>query len=298
VLLLVGTLFFTLRLDGISQLRHTPRLVLLTVGVNFLIIPLLGLTLTALLPSDALRLGVLIYCLAPCTDWFLGFTRLAGGDTVTGAALIPIQMMLQLALYPVWIAGFAGEHASVTAAAVGSTLLTWFVFPAGVGLGLRLLLRFTLPTRWRERTVTLVDRKVPLLIAAVIVGVFAGNVRTILADLAAFGWVLLAVFLFFMVTLALGEGIARVFRLNYSERALLTMATSARNAPLMLAVTTVALPNQPMVYAAIILGMLIEFPHLAAITHLLRFRRVSRILQATGPMPHSSPTVRRAVFRV
>ena len=29
--------------------------------------------------------GLMIYFLAPCTDWFLGFTRLARGDTTLGA---------------------------------------------------------------------------------------------------------------------------------------------------------------------------------------------------------------------
>ncbi|WP_424438167.1 hypothetical protein [Microbacterium sp.] len=118
----------------------------------------------------------------------------------------------------------------------------------------------------------MVDRVVPGIIAAVIVAIFAGNVGAILADPAAFGWVLVVVFLFFVVTYALGEGVSRLFRLRHPEHALLTMTTSARNAPLMLAVTAVALPDQPIVHAAIILGMLIEFPHLTVITHLLRRR--------------------------
>lgn len=207
ILLLVGALFFTLRLDGLPSLRRAPRTVLLAVGVNFLLIPLIAFPLTLLLPDEALRLGVLIYCLAPCTDWFLGFTRLAGGDTTTGAALIPVQMVIQLCLYPLWIA------------------------------------------------------------------LFAGNIGTILADIGGFGWVLLGVFLFFLASYALGEGISRIFRLRYPEHALLTMTTSARNAPLMLALTVVALPEQPVVHAAIVLGMLIEFPHLTVITRLLRRRR-------------------------
>ena len=56
ILLLVGTLFFTLRLDGLPALRRAPRTVLLAVGMNFLAIPLLALALTTLLPNDALRL--------------------------------------------------------------------------------------------------------------------------------------------------------------------------------------------------------------------------------------------------
>lgn len=116
----------------------------------------------------------------------------------------------------------------------------------------------------------------PFIIAVVIVAIFAGNVQTILADPAPFAWVLLAVFVFF----ALGEGLVRVFRLDHASHALVTMTTSARNAPLMLAVTTIALPDQPLVHAAIILGMLIEFPHLTALTHLLRRREPRHVLAA------------------
>lgn len=285
ILLLVGLLVFTLRLDSLAALKRAPRTVLLALALNFALVPAIAFALTSLLlPEDALRLGVLIYCLFPCTDWFLGFTRMAGGDTTTGAALIPIQMALQLLLYPVWLALLAGQQVAPALDAIVPTLGTWFALPAGIALGLRLGLRLALSPAGRERIVQIADRAVPLVIAAVILGLFAGNVGTILADPAAFGWVLLVVFLFFAVVYALGEGVARVFRLDHPAHALLTMTTSARNAPLMLAVTTVALPDQPVVYAAIILGMLIEFPHLTVLTHLLRRRA-----------PEPEPTARLAV---
>jgi ACR3 family arsenite efflux pump ArsB len=292
ILLLVGILFFTLRLDGLSALRRAPRIVLLAVGMNFLAIPLIAFALTALLPDDALRLGVLIYCLAPCTDWFLGFTRMAGGDTTTGAALVPVQMTLQLLLYPVWLALFAGERVAGVLASAGPTLLTWFVIPAAVGLGLRMLLHLIRSNAMRAGTVATVDRAVPVVIAALIVAIFAGNVDAILADPSAFAWVLVVVFLFFAVTFAAGEGASRLFRLNHPEHTLLTMTTSARNAPLMLAITTVALPNQPVVHAAIILGMLIEFPHLTVITALLQRRagnRQDRMSPASVTMNNAHP---------
>ena len=38
ILLLVGALFFTLRLDGLPALRRAPRTVLLAIGMNFLAI--------------------------------------------------------------------------------------------------------------------------------------------------------------------------------------------------------------------------------------------------------------------
>ena len=39
------------------------------------------------------------------------------------------------------------------------------------------------------------------------------------------------------------------------------MTTTAGNAPLILAVTMAVIPQQPIIYAAIVIGMLIELPH-------------------------------------
>lgn len=272
VLLLVALLFFDLRLDGLRSLRRAPRTVLPALGMNFLLIPFLAAGLTLLLPDQAIRLGVLVYCLAPCTDWFLGFTRLARGDTATGAALLPLQLALQLALYPVWVAVFTGRGVDTTLGELGPTLLSWFVLPAATGLAARLLVRFLAPARWRDRLADGAGRLLPAVIAALIVCLFAANIGTILAHPAPFARVLLVVFLFFAATFLAGEVLGRLLRLRHPEQALLTMTTSARNAPLMLAITSVALPGRPLVAAAIVLGMLIEFPHLTALTHLLRLR--------------------------
>jgi ACR3 family arsenite efflux pump ArsB len=262
ILVLVGAVFFTLRFDGLSSLRHTPRTILVALATNVVLIPFVAVPVSLLLPDEALRLGVLIYCLAPCTDWFLGFTRLAGGDTTSGAALIPLQMLIQLLMYPVWMMLFAGESVDWAPGMAGATLLQWFLVPAGAGLAARLLI----PRRWRGRILTAVDTGVPFVIAAVIAAVFAGNVTTLLADPGSFLWVLLAVFVFFVATFALGEGIARLFVLDHPAHALVVMTTSARNAPLMLALTAIA--------------MLVEFPHLTILTHLLRGRAARHVLAA------------------
>lgn len=276
ILLLVGALFFTVRFEGLSALRRAPRLVLIAIAINFVLIPVIALGLTALIPDDALRLGVLIYCLAPCTDWFLGFTRLAGGDTTIGAALIPLQMVMQLMLYPLWLTLFAREHVGELITTAGPTLLTWFVIPAAAGIGLRLMLNFAPSPALRAGIVGAVDAAIPGIIAALIATIFAGNVGAILSAPGQFGIVLVVVFVFFVVIYTLGEGASRLLRLAHPEHVLLTMTTSARNAPIMLAVTSLALPYEPVVHAAIVLGMLIEFPHLAVVTHLLRRRSIVR----------------------
>lgn len=59
------------------------------------------------------------------------------------------------------------------------------------------------------------------------------------------------------------------------------MSLAARNAPLMLAVTMAALPGPPLVYAGLIIGMLVEFPHLTVPQRVLLGRR--HRMQASGP---------------
>lgn len=160
-----------------------------------------------------------------------------------------------------------------TVSAAGPALIIWFVMPAVLAVALRGALRLVAPRSTRGRVVDAADGAVPVILAALIVCLFAANVGTILSDPSAFGRVLLVVFLFFVVVYVVGEAIARGFGLSHPEHALLTMTTSARNAPLMLAVTTIALPDHPAIAAAIVIGMMVEFPHLTALTHLLATHR-------------------------
>lgn len=285
IVALVSLLFFTLRLNGLSSLRHGTRSAGLVLVIGFVVSPVLAIGLgTLLVADDALRVGVIIYCLFPCTDWFLGFTRMARGDTVTGAALIPVMLTLQLALYPVVIVVLGGESGGTVLGAAAPTLLTWFVLPAAIAVAVRIVARAWLSPATLDRVIASGDRLVVPVIAVLVVCLFGANVETVADHLAAFGRVLLVVAVFFVVIYLLGESVARRLHLDHDEHALVVVATSARNAPLMLALTTATLPDQPLVAAAIVLGMLVEFPHLIALTHLLR-RRGS----ANSRAPTTSP---------
>lgn len=56
------------------------------------------------LPDDpALRLGVRLALLVPCTDWFITFTQLGRGNTSRAIAVTPLNLLLQLLLLPVYL---------------------------------------------------------------------------------------------------------------------------------------------------------------------------------------------------
>jgi ACR3 family arsenite transporter len=271
ILTLVTLLFFEISFGGLAGIRKDLRFLSIAWVANFLIIPLIGWGIAALFLSGKplLFTGLLIYFIAPCTDWFLGFTKLAKGNTSLGSVLIPINLISQLLLYPVFLGLFAGKQLAIDMAGLSGTLWQWFLLPFVCATVLHQILRRVLPTVIFSSLLRLTGSLIPFTIAALTLCIFAGNITTILSHVGDFLVILAAVFCFFVATWFLGELLTRRFQLSYPEHALLTMTTAARNAPLMLGLTTAAFPNQPLIYSALIIGMLVEFPHLTALKHML-----------------------------
>lgn len=271
VLALVFLLFFEVRLEILAQTKKHLCFLSIAWIANFVVIPTLGFLIATLFLSDQplLFTGVLIYFIAPCTDWMLGFTKLADGNVTLGVILVPINMVTQLLLYPVYLWVFASKQVDLPVALFDSILL-WFLIPFAGAIFLRMLLKAILSTELFRQVTDRMAAVVPYAIFLVIMLIFSANVLAILEDIGTFVVILIAVFLFFVSTYFIGEKLSMFFRLARPERVLLAMTTAARNAPLMLSVTVIAFPAQPLIYAAIIIGMLVEFPHLAALAHLLR----------------------------
>ncbi|MEM8776497.1 MAG: arsenic resistance protein [Pseudomonadota bacterium] len=285
LLLMIGLLFFEVRLRALAVAFSNLRFIALAWGANFLVVPVIGYAIASLFLSGQplFYTGLLIYFLAPCTDWFLGFTRMAHGDTVLGTALMPINMLTQLLLFPAWLWLFTQHTSVVDFATIPNTFLQWFLMPFVLAQVARWVLVTALPASAFERVCNVVAFLIPLATAAVILQIFAANISTIIGHLQVFGVVLVAIFVFFLLTYALSEALSKLFRLRYPEHALLAMTTAARNAPLMLALTAIAIPDQPLVYAALVIGTLVEFPHLTALKQvLLNKQSKSKASEAIG----------------
>lgn len=278
ILALVFLLLFELPIKGIFKGITNVRFLVLAWVMNFVLIPLIGFGVASLfLSGDSLfYTGLVIYFMAPCTDWYLGFTRLAKGNVELGAALLPINMVTQIVLFPVYLLAFD----TVVAYKVDlSILLEWFLKPLVAAIVLRFVLH-----RFIDKLLPICKFLIPLVLVALVGQIFAANINELVAHLSIVPLLLTAIFVFFMVTYVLGELAAKLAKLDYPEHCLLTFTTGARNAPLMLGLATVALPEQPLIYATITVGMLIEFPHLTALKAILlkRFNSGSYQKRATS----------------
>lgn len=271
VLLLVSLLIFEIRFIAIRQNWSNIRFLSIALVANFVLVPTIGFAIASLFLSGQplFFTGLVIYFMAPCTDWFLGFTRMAKGDAALGAVLLPINMIAQLLLYPIYLYLFANGIAPVDVGTVGTTLFQWFVVPFAVAIASHHVLNYVLPSAVFARLLAWAGYSVPSVIALLIVEIFAANIGVIIEHASIFALMLAAIFLFFVATFLLGELISTLAGLPYPQHALLTMTTAARNAPMMLGITAIAMPDQPLIYAAIVIGMLVEFPHLTALRQIL-----------------------------
>lgn len=276
ILVLVTLLFFSVEFDQVLKAHAHVRFLLIAILANFILVPIIGYSIATLMLKGhpLFMLGLIIYFMSPCTDWFLAFTRLAHGNTLVGSTLLPINMFIQLLLYPALLYLFTQQSVQLQDNLLTGTLVEWFAKPFLIALGLRLALKPLLKPKTFETIINLVsDKAIPLVISLLVVEIFAANITVLFAHSAIFAWMLVGVVSFFVFTFLLSEGLGKVFKLKHPEHALLTMTVAARNAPLMLAVTMIAIPNQPIVYASIVVGMLLEFPHLAMLTFILRIKR-------------------------
>ncbi|MEM7462303.1 MAG: arsenic resistance protein [Pseudomonadota bacterium] len=278
ILALVFFLLFEIRLQSIlSSIKRVP-LIAVALLANFVIIPVLGYAIASVFLSahPLFFIGLVIYFMAPCTDWFLAFTRLARGNTALGAALIPINMIFQLLLYPVYLHLFDIGTVGIDSIGNFQTLWHWFLVPLLLAISIRILAERLLNQAQFDVAQALISLLFPVLLAVLVWQLTASNIGTLTANITVFPLIFCAILTFFLATYLLSEAVAKWMGLAYEDRVLITMTTAARNAPLMLAITIVVLPNQPLIYAAIIIGMLVELPHLVALKSILLRQRNSR----------------------
>ncbi len=263
ILMLVFLLLFEVPLKGVFKGVSNVRFIGLAWAINFLVIPFIGFGIASLFLVDKALFytGLVIYFMAPCTDWYLGFTRLAKGNVELGAALLPINMVTQLVLFPIYLLIFDTVIAYKIDLYV---LLEWFLQPLLAAAILRFILH-----RVIKQALLVCKVLIPTVLMLLVGQIFASNINQLIAQIDVVPLLLLAIFIFFIVTYLLAELVAKYAKLDYPEHCLLTFTTGARNAPLMLGLAMVVLPNQPLIYVTITIGMLIEFPHLIALKVLL-----------------------------
>lgn len=257
--LLLYTTFCQVPLTRLRQaFRHRRFMVTLIVG-NFVIVPLAVWTLATLLLNDPkLQFGVYLVLLVPCTDWFLTFTYLGGGNLPLAIATTPILLLLQSLLLPLYLGVFtAGQlTAEIDPAAFIDALVMLILLPLGAALVTeKWAASHPTGNRWLKLTAWL---PIPLL-GLVLLLIAASQVNALIAQPLL---PLVNVILIFVVFLVLNGYLARwlgqIARLDTPTNRTLAFSLGTRNSFVVLPFA-LALPDTwSVVITIVVLQPLIE----------------------------------------
>ncbi|QSB04556.1 arsenic resistance protein [Natronoglycomyces albus] len=273
LMLMLVAIFTQIDTADLRHARRAHRVVGASLVLNFLFTPALAWALGAGLLGDSpdLRIGLLLLLVTPCTDWYLVFTGLARGHLGIAAAILPINLVLQLLLLPLYVLLLGGEAAMIDSRTLIGAVVLVLVIPLVVAVLLR-----AASGRGKtgpRRRALLIDRASRIVLPLLYVAIFAmfawqsaivtSHARDLLALLLPLG-------LFFLIVPIVATRTAHTMGLERDQRATLVMTSVARNSPIALAVAVAAFPDRPLIAVALVAGPLIELPVLAVLSQWLR----------------------------
>ena len=227
---LLYTTFTQVPLAHLRDAFADARFMAAAVTGNFVILPLIVWCLMTVGPDmPAIQLGILLVLLVPCTDWFITFTHLGGGDTKNAIAFSPISLLLQLLLLPVYIWLFLGSE--ITASVLQRELIIAFF-----GLIVLPLIAAFLTEKWIEKKqereavqIILGWFPVPLL-AVIVFSIAAAQVDVVLSSLNILPALFLIFSAFLLIAGLLSVAISKLFALPLMQGRVLAFSLGSRNA--------------------------------------------------------------------
>ncbi len=275
-LMLFG-LFLSIPIKDLKAAFFNVKFAGTSLSINFLWTPLLAWGLGAIFLSDhpALWIGFIMLMVTPCTDWYLVFTGIAKGNVPLSTSILPVNLILQVLLLPVYLLFFAGVMEAVPISSLIESILLVLALPFLLANLTRfLLVRTNKENFLEEKLLPFFSTGQIIFLSLAIMAMFASQGRYLFENVSVVYVLLIPVLFFFVVNFIFVRIVSRVLKFSYEDSASLNLTTLARNSPVSLAIAVTAFPEQPLIALALVIGPLIELPVLALVSQiLLRIRK-------------------------
>lgn len=275
LLLMLYGLFLSIPLKNFQNaFKNIPFLSTNTI-LNFVWTPLLAWGLGAIFLADhpALWLGFILLLVTPCTDWYLIFTSIAKGNMPLSASVLPVNLLLQVILLPVYLYMFAGKMQTIGLSTLFESVVLVLLFPFLLAVLTRYLFKKN-PTFLKAKLIPFFSASQLIFLSLAIVAMFAAQGAYLIGNLHVIGLMIIPLLLFFVVNFIVAQTVGKTLNFTYEETTSLNLTIIARNSPIALSIVVTAFPDQPLIALALIIGPLIELPVLAILSQiLLRLRQ-------------------------
>ncbi len=270
LMLLLYILFLSIDLKQIKKSFTNVRFTLSAVLINFVFTPLFGYLLGKIFFPGSLdiRIGLLMLLVTPCTDWYLVFTGLSKGNVELGMSILPLNLILQIVLLPVYLLVLIGSEVTMDVGSLVSSVAMVLVIPFVLAYITKLVTRNS--EKFKSFLSEQGDNLQLLFLCLAVVVMFASEGKNLLDNPLLLAQMFIPLLIFFAVLFFVAQLVGRLQKFPKKDIVALNMTTLARNSPLSLAIAVVTFPEQPLVSLALVIGPLIELPVLSVISGILK----------------------------
>lgn len=228
-----------------------------SIMINFIWTPIFGYFLGNLFLNGNMDIfiGFFMLILTPCTDWYLIFTKIAKGDLNLSLSILPINLILQIVLLPIYLIIFFSNNNAINYSNLVYSLIIVIVIPFLSAQITKLLLNNKL-----KKITNFFSKYQIVFLALAVFAIFNSQGNQLFGHLNSVLTIFIPLIIFFIATTLIDLLLSEQIHLTYEEYASLTMTTLARNSPLALAIAINSFPNHELIIIALVIGPLIELP--------------------------------------
>ncbi|WP_117161780.1 arsenic resistance protein [Paraliobacillus sp. X-1268] len=263
--------FLQIPIEEIKKAFKNIKFTYTSVIINFVWTPILALLLAMMFLGDnpSLYIGFIMLVVTPCTDWYLIFTGIAKGNVALSTAILPLNLILQVILLPIYLLIFGGTTGVIELSFLVESILIVLFIPLVLAFLTKMFLRNK--QQLRENLISNLSVMPIIFLSLAIVAMFASQGQLLLNNLDLLWQITIPILLYFIINFFVGQKIGQLMNFANSDRTSLSLTTLARNSPIALAIAMTAFPDQPLIALTLVIGPLLELPILAIITQILLF---------------------------
>ncbi|MGN0295046.1 MAG: arsenic resistance protein [Lachnospiraceae bacterium] len=274
LMLLLYVLFYTVDLKQVKKSLTNLRYTCASILINFVITPVTGYILGKIFFADSadIRIGLLMLLVTPCTDWYLVFTGLSKGNVELNMSILPLNLILQIVLMPVYLFIFMGSEITMNVSTIVGSILMVLLIPFACSVFTGKIARNHI--KFQDFMIDQCDNLQLIFLCLAVIVMFASEGRNLLEHPVLLLEMFIPLLIFFTATFFIAQAIGRFLHFKKKDIVALNFTTLARNSPLSLAIAVATFPDRPLISLALVIGPLIELPVLSIISGiLLRWNR-------------------------
>lgn len=267
-------MMINLKIESIGKSAKAPKPMLIAMGLNFLITPLLGALWAHYLlqgTDSYLSAGFILKIVVPCSGMAAAWTGYAKGRVETALVIVALSFILAIFMVPFWMWALASSYVQIDVMMFIEKLILIVVLPLVAGLATRKLLIGKIGKEKYQRIAPSFPAISTLGMLTMAFLIIAGKAVLILDNLDYVVLVMIGIATLYPLHFLISLGISKAFHMDFGDTMAIAYSVTAKNHAITIGIAVTAfggtlavLPAAvaPLIQIPLMMGILALAPRL------------------------------------